>query len=268
MNTNKSIFTVLFLVLVQFNYAQKGSYASLAIDGINGDAYGWAINYETQAEANKRAISECQKKGGNCSTVLKFEGGCGVYVVDPNNPGLYGWGVADTKQEAESIAKEEAKSRGGKNLVIRVWGCNDDSELKEHENLSPKITGVYGFHMSKSTEYKKCFYTKVVYYPGIALKSGDTWKWSSKAEQVKTPEAKHFWDVIEDNLYGYLGDMKEKVITRNKLDWHGINEIDNNLSHLIDKYDSSTRKTILENALETFREEWEADGFEVIEVNR
>jgi hypothetical protein len=107
--------------------AQNSEYGSLAIDATNGNQYGWAVSYDTKAEANKKAISECQKNGGNqCHTVLWFKGGCAVYVVERGNPSLYGWGAADTRAEAERIAKQEARARGASDLVVRVWGCNDN----------------------------------------------------------------------------------------------------------------------------------------------
>jgi hypothetical protein len=100
--------------------AQGDRYGTLAIDENNGDQYGWAIDYETRAEADARALREC---GQNCHIVLQFAGGCGAYAVERGNPTLYGWGTASTRVAAESRALSEARIRGGRDVLIRVWGC-------------------------------------------------------------------------------------------------------------------------------------------------
>tara|TARA_B100000809_G_scaffold266738_1_gene331104 strand:+ start:2397 stop:3467 length:1071 start_codon:yes stop_codon:yes gene_type:complete len=129
------ILTTLLLGLLN-GYAQNtdsGQYASLAIDKLDGERYGWAINYETKSLAEKRALQECKKKGGNCFIVLTFRGGCGAYVTERGNSSLYGWAKANNLEDAKRLARQEARKRGGTNLVNRVWGCNT-GPLMEVEN--------------------------------------------------------------------------------------------------------------------------------------
>ncbi len=116
-----ALVTAICLAAIQTAGAQGDKHGSLAIDQNNGDLYGWAIDYDTQSEADARALSECGRDV--CRIVLRFAGGCGAYAVERGNPTLYGWGTSSTRAAAESRALAEARNRGGRNLVIRVWGC-------------------------------------------------------------------------------------------------------------------------------------------------
>jgi uncharacterized protein YfaP (DUF2135 family) len=125
MTISKSFFAAMcaaFFSLAAHNaFAQGDRYGSLSIDANNGEHYGWAIDYQTQSEADARSLRECGQSV--CHTVLRFVGGCGAYAVERGNPTLYGWGTASTRGAAESRALEEGRIRGGRNLLIRVWGC-------------------------------------------------------------------------------------------------------------------------------------------------
>lgn len=243
----------------------QNDYGSLAIDARNGDLYGWAINYSSYAEADRRALSECEENGGDCQVVLNFKGGCGVYVVEPGNPYLYGWGVADTKAEAQEIAMAEARAQGGSNLIVRVWGCNDNSELNESETFSPEIKGIYGFYFTKSDDEKKCFISPVFFQPAVAQRMNGTWVYTDDAESKMTPKGSKFLDAVEEHLYGYLGDLKDKAIEERNVDWKGLNEIDNN-NEIISSGSYKERKEKLEAISEKIKEVMKADGYEVIEV--
>lgn len=103
---------------------RKTEVAALAVDRRDGSRYGWAINHSSQEDADQRALQECQKTGENCQIVLRFAEGCGAYAVERGNGSLYGWGTDTTRQAAEARALAEARARGGKDVLIRVWGCN------------------------------------------------------------------------------------------------------------------------------------------------
>lgn len=126
MTSLKLFFSALFFALSTAAMAsaqtpgQAERHGSLAIDENNGNRYGWAIDYEMQSEADARALRECAQ---GCRTVLRFVGGCGAYVVERGNGTLYGWGTAPTRGAAETRAREEARIRGGRDLILRVWGC-------------------------------------------------------------------------------------------------------------------------------------------------
>lgn len=101
--------------------AAKNNYGALAIDYNAGSAYGWAVDHYTQANADNAALSQC---GRGCRVVLRFQGGCGAYAVERGNNSLYGWGRAADGQTAKNRALAEVYARGGRNNVVRVWGCN------------------------------------------------------------------------------------------------------------------------------------------------
>jgi hypothetical protein len=111
--------------VVEQVHDNEGNSASLAIDRRNGTRYGWAVDYPGWVESDRRALAECQRNGGRCQVVLRFTGGCGAYAADQaKGSSVYGWGTARSRQDAENRARGEARTRGGTNVVTRVWGCN------------------------------------------------------------------------------------------------------------------------------------------------
>ncbi|ERJ60431.1 DUF4189 domain-containing protein [Sphingobacterium paucimobilis] len=135
----KAVLYCIAILTIQIGYAQTEKYAALAVDRSNGFYYGFAHDYDNRNDAEQRALSECKKRGGNCSIVLVYSGGgCVVYrTVDGNVGTAYGWGVAKTKQEADAIAITEAKKRSnGKMPTNHVWACNSsNSPLKDLSNV-------------------------------------------------------------------------------------------------------------------------------------
>ncbi len=119
-------------------------YGALAIDRTNGFYYGWSFDYPTLAAAEKKAIEECNAKGGNCSIVLTFSGvGCAAYRTVSGNVGTaFGWGLAKTKEAADAIATKECLKRSnGIQPSNFVWACNSANTgiLKEIYNASGEI---------------------------------------------------------------------------------------------------------------------------------
>lgn len=112
------------MVLASSVHAQDARHAALAIDRNDGERWGWAVDYPDPGAAEQRALDECRRNGGQCHIVLRFTGGCGVYVVERGNGSLYGWGTAASRAAAEARARQEAWDRGGRDLMVRVWGCN------------------------------------------------------------------------------------------------------------------------------------------------
>lgn len=124
--------------------AAPSKYAALAIDRSNGFYYGWSFDHATLAEAEKKAIDECNKKGGHCTVVLSYSGtGCAAYrTIDGKTGTAFGWGLAKTKEEADVIATKECLKRSkGKHPVRFVWSCNSANTevLKEIYNASEEI---------------------------------------------------------------------------------------------------------------------------------
>ncbi len=119
-------------------------FGALAIDRNNGFYYGWSFDYATLAEAEKKAIEECNAKGGNCTVVLSYSGtGCAAYkTIDGSVGTAFGWGLAKTKEEADAIATKECLKRSnGTNPTNFVWSCNsaNTGALKEIYNASDEI---------------------------------------------------------------------------------------------------------------------------------
>ena len=96
---------------------------ALAIDGRQGDQYGWAVDYETLAAARSAALREC---GSVCSVVLTFER-CAAYAADQDaDSTAVGWAQSYASgSDARQAARRECRSRGGgSGCVVQVWGCN------------------------------------------------------------------------------------------------------------------------------------------------
>lgn len=124
---------------------EKELFGALAVDRSNGFYYGWAYDYTSRAEAEKRAVEECQKRGGNCSVVLSFVGsGCAAYCTINGKVGTaYGWGLAKTKEEADAIATKECMKRSkGTFPANYVWSCNTFNlrAVKELYNAKDEIS--------------------------------------------------------------------------------------------------------------------------------
>lgn len=121
------LFVALVLAGQVASAAQYFHYGALAVDRRDGFFYGWANDHPTMEAAGDRALAECTKRGGRCHVVLVWSGrGCGAYRTIESNVGTaYGWGVALTREEADSIAMAEATKRSGGRPASRfVWGCN------------------------------------------------------------------------------------------------------------------------------------------------
>lgn len=261
------IIILMSLTVLQAVKAQKGNHASLAIDGINGNQYGWAVNYNTQAAANKKALEECQKNGGNkCATVLWFTGGCGVYVVDSANPGLYGWGIANTKAAAEQIAKNEARARGGKNLTVRVWGCNATKTIVKSETKNPTIQGTFMFNYTKSKSKNTFYVSNLIYVPNVVEKNGNTWTWAGNAASTMMPKAVVFYNKVDKDVYSYLSDeLRKKAITRKRYDWEGVNEVVN-ANKKLNSTNLQERKKFIESVRQALIKDRESKGYKTMHI--
>ena len=96
---------------------------ALAIDERRGDQWGWAVDYETAASAQERALGKC---GSGCSVVLTF-GRCAAYAADQDaDSTAVGWAEAYASADAaRQAALAECSARGGgSGCIVRAWGCN------------------------------------------------------------------------------------------------------------------------------------------------
>jgi hypothetical protein len=163
---NLSVLIILFTLLSSNIYSQGNTlpvnkptpttpiestkYGALAIDRTNGFFYGLAADCSTLPEAEKKAIEECNKKGGKCTVVLSYSGtGCAAYRYSAGNKiGLaFGWGLSKTKEEADAIAKKEHLIRSyGMAAPNVVYNCNSavSGALKTIYNASDEISTLPG----------------------------------------------------------------------------------------------------------------------------
>ena len=113
---------VLAVVVLASPSAAQSLVGALAIDERRGDAWGWAVDYETAAAAQSAALREC---GTGCSLVLTF-GRCGAYAADQEaDSTAVGWAESHASaSDARQAALAECRSRGGAGCAVRVWGCN------------------------------------------------------------------------------------------------------------------------------------------------
>lgn len=117
-----SISVIVLLVMMTLPNVAFG-YGALAIDALQGDRWGWAVDYPTPEGAFSRAMEEC---GTNtCFVVMTFNGGAAAYAADQTEGSTaYGWATASTSAEAKQIALDFCRERAGVygDCIVRVWG--------------------------------------------------------------------------------------------------------------------------------------------------
>ena len=103
----------------------SGAAGALAVDTNQGDQWGWAVNYPSQADADRRALNEC---GYGCSIVMRFANTCAAYAADQQRASTaYGWAYGyNNASGAQNRALQECQYRGGSGAycIVRVWGCD------------------------------------------------------------------------------------------------------------------------------------------------
>jgi uncharacterized caspase-like protein len=83
-------------------------------------AHGYSMDFSTQAEAEARALAECNSKGTGCQPGLWFRNGCGALAVGPDGSWGGDWGV--DQQAAEQKALEQCRKYSSGCTVVR-WVC-------------------------------------------------------------------------------------------------------------------------------------------------
>ena len=93
----------------------QNMYGSLAYNYQTG-AWGWAVDYYTQEDANYAAMEQC----GYCEIVLEFWNTCAAFAL--GSDGAYGWGYDYDPQTAQDYALYNC-SQYGYNCQIVNWAC-------------------------------------------------------------------------------------------------------------------------------------------------
>jgi Domain of unknown function (DUF4189) len=97
-----------------------GLAGAIAYDHQSG-AWGTAVDYPSQEVADQVAMAECSKHSGECILMVQFVDRCGAYAAGADGGG--GWGIADSRAEAESAALESCNNLD-RNCSVRVWACS------------------------------------------------------------------------------------------------------------------------------------------------
>jgi len=88
--------------------------------------YGYSYGYESDAGAEQRALDECSSNGDDtCKIVVNLDGNCGALAVDSQDScTAQGWGYAQTRDEAERIARSYCRQYGGQDCRVVRWVCD------------------------------------------------------------------------------------------------------------------------------------------------
>ena len=106
--------------------AMAGAWGALATSP-NAD-YGWSKNYDTEDEAEVRALRECRKSSRECAVKKSFRNVC-ISVASASN-GAMGWAWGYARSEGNRRAMDECRSNRGDNckLVERFCTGNADED--------------------------------------------------------------------------------------------------------------------------------------------
>jgi hypothetical protein len=237
---------------------QATTHAALAIDRKAGSLYGWAVDHPSPQAARDRAREECVQRGGSCEVVLEFSGGCGAYAVERGNESLYGWATAGDRAGAEGRALEEARTRGGKDVLVRVWGCNS-GPLGEGE-AAPATGGVhfvYPLRVTRGETVKLCFVSNVFHVDNVAVRSGDRWTWQPDAGNQLAPYVARFTAAVQAREPGTQVDLQGG--------WRGGNELDFEMLPAA-AGDLGKRRERLRVAIDGFAADCRTRGYEVVSI--
>ena len=237
---------------------QASTSAALAIDRKAGSLYGGAVDQPSPQAARDRAREECLQRGGSCEVVLEFSGGCGAYAVERGNDSLYGWATAGDRAAAEGRALEEARTRGGKDLLVRVWGCNS-GPLAEGQAL-PATGGVhfvYPLRVTRGETVKLCFVSNVFHVDNVAVRSGDRWAWQPDAGNRLAPYVARFTAAVQAREPGTRVDLEGG--------WRGGNELDFEMMPAA-AGDVGKRRERLRAAIDGFAADCRTRGYEVVSI--
>ena len=82
-------------------------------------AHGWAYDYSSRGQAERKALAQCGRYGRDCLVVVAFHRSCGALAVGPDGYGS-GWGGGRKLAEAYALRSCRRHSAGCE--IIR-WVC-------------------------------------------------------------------------------------------------------------------------------------------------
>lgn len=95
---------------------QRDNWGAIAYSFRTG-RWGLVYNYPTQAQAVNSAVARCGTR--DCQAVVWFRNGCGAFAKGRT---AYGWGIGETRAEAEGKALAACRQRGP-NCRLVSWAC-------------------------------------------------------------------------------------------------------------------------------------------------
>jgi len=116
----KYCFYALALAVIAFVAPRAFAKGSLVVNKHNPDHYGWAVNFHSQEEADRDALSHCT---GHCEVVYRFEHTCAAFASETRDDGATGWAHEESEEGAKRLAVAECQ-RYARHCEVRVWGCD------------------------------------------------------------------------------------------------------------------------------------------------
>ena len=95
------------------------NFAAIAFSQTTG-AHGYAYDYSSRGEAERRALNGCAKHGSGCKVPIWVRNGCAALAVGTGNG--YGTGWAANSNAAQRAALNSC-ARASRNCAVRRWVC-------------------------------------------------------------------------------------------------------------------------------------------------
>lgn len=87
------------------------------------DAHGWAADFATRGEAEKRALKECGTHGSGCVVTTWFRNGCGALAVAPDRSWGADWGVSEDEAGRKAMAR--CRTQAAKGCFVARTVCTE-----------------------------------------------------------------------------------------------------------------------------------------------
>lgn len=123
MNKRKtSVAALILIAAASLLSSHANAEGAIAIDSAKGSRWGVSYDHPNMNSAEIAALNKC---GRGCKVVLRYPQGCGAYVID-RAPGstIYAWAGNNSRAAAERQAMAGCRNRGGRDCIVRAWGCN------------------------------------------------------------------------------------------------------------------------------------------------
>ena len=99
----------------------SSTYGAIAFSPATG-AWGDAFQFESRAEAERRALGECGRHARDCTVAVWFRDQCGA--VASASDGSWAWGLGRTRAAASADAMTDCRKRGAKSCETRHAVCS------------------------------------------------------------------------------------------------------------------------------------------------